>query len=161
MQKTILLSAVIISASILISALLIKIDTIKFNITSQVVMIKPIFTQTTVATTVATTSSTTINASTSTTTTVIAGAATCKSPCFDYFQFIDCIDGTLRIKNGQVPITVSEVRGGVHQIKNDNPSYMPGATITITGIPRTGAQEVEINYWDNGNLRLDTATIVN
>jgi len=160
LNKTILLSAGIIAVSIIFSAMLIKMDKISFNITSQAVGVKPSVT-TTAATTVATTVATT---TAETTTTEKSLKAVCKAPCFEYFEYIDCIDGVLRIKNGGSPITVSEVRGGIHQMKNDNPSYMPLATITITGVPTTGTQEIEINYFNlglNNELYLDTATIIN
>ena len=157
LNKTILLGAGIIAVSIIFSAMLIKMDSVNFNITTQAVGIKPSAT-TTAPTTVATTVATTTE---ETTTTEQSLKAVCKAPCFQYFEYIDCVDGVLRIKNGGSPITISEVRGGIHEMKNDNPSYMPLAIITITGVPTTGTQEVEINYWLNNELYLDAATIIN
>jgi len=156
LNKTILLGAGIIAVSIIFSAMLIKMDSVNFNITTQAVGIKPSATTTaptTVATTVATTTA-------ETTTTEKSLKADC-DPCFDYFEFIDCVDGVLRIKNGGSPITVSEVRGGIHQMEDKNPSYMPNAIITIKGIEKTGNQEIEIEYWMNNEQHLDVATIIN
>lgn len=158
-HKTILMAAGIIAASVIFSALIVKMDFGSINVTSHVAAIVPKVTTTTTAaaTTVATTAATT----TTETTTTKSSHAVCKAPCFDYFEFVSCEDGTLILKNGASAITVSSVSGGTHVIKNNNPSYMPRATITIDDVPTTGNQEININYWMDNIMKLDVATIIN
>lgn len=156
LQKTILMAAGIIAASVILSALIVKTGPIDFNVTARAVATPTAdVAETTVESTVETTVATTVA------TTVKSSNAVCKAPCFGYFQFVDCKDGVLRIKNGGSPIVVSSVSGGIHYIRNDNPSYMPGVLITITDVPTTGNQEIEINYFDDGIIKLDVATIIN
>lgn len=158
LQKTVLVSSLIIAASVILSALIVKMGPIDFNVTARAAAAPNI--ATTAAATVATTAATSVE-TTVATTTIKSSNAVCKAPCFDYFQFVDCVDGVLRIKNGGSAITVSAVSGGTHYIRNDNPSYMPGGMITITDVPTTGNQDIEINYFDNGIMKLDAATIIN
>jgi len=150
------MGAGIIAASVIFSALIVKVDFSSFNITARATAVTP--TTTVAATTVATTQPTTTTVAATTTK---SSNAVCKAPCFEYFEFVSCEDGTLILKNGALPVTISEVYGGIHLVKSNNPSYMPRATITITDISTEGNVDVEINYWADNIMKLDAATIIN
>jgi len=158
-QKTILMAAGIIAASVILSALIVKMGPIDFNVTARAVATPT--EDTTADITAESTAETTVETTVPETTTTKSSNAVCKAPCFGYFEFVDCVDGVLRVKNGGSAITVSSVSGGTHYIRNDNPSYMPSGLITITDVPTDGSQTVEINYWVDNVLKLDVATIIN